>query len=176
MHVCGRAAHLDEFYFRHKRIERSRVEYARNSYRDEFIDFPHHSYSHVSPRFYSHASLHTSSRVFSQFSYGSNHRSYGFSSRENCFEPRHFSYISRPHRDDHFPHRHCFPARGSYTHFELSHLDDPYFPYRGSRPTRSSGEVQRTVKDSSGRMVKCCIPKIYLTNPSTESSTFSRSM
>jgi hypothetical protein len=33
-----------------------RVEYARNSYRDEFIDLPTHSYSHVLPRFYSHAS------------------------------------------------------------------------------------------------------------------------
>jgi hypothetical protein len=58
---------LDEFCFRHKRIER-RVEYARNSYRDEFIDFPPHSYSHVPPRFYSRASPHTSSRVFPQFS------------------------------------------------------------------------------------------------------------
>jgi hypothetical protein len=50
------------------------------------------------------------------------------------------------------------------------------FPRRGSHPTRPSGEVQRTVKTSSGRMVKCWIPKIYLTNPSTESSTLSRPM
>jgi hypothetical protein len=34
---CGRAGHLDEFCFRRKRIERRRVEYARDSYRDEFI-------------------------------------------------------------------------------------------------------------------------------------------
>jgi hypothetical protein len=34
---CGRAGHLDKFCFRHKRIERRRVEYARGSYRDEFI-------------------------------------------------------------------------------------------------------------------------------------------
>jgi hypothetical protein len=34
-----RAGHLDEFCFWCKRIERRRVEYARNSYRDEFIDF-----------------------------------------------------------------------------------------------------------------------------------------
>jgi hypothetical protein len=40
---CGRAGHLDEFCFRRKRIERRRVEYARNSHRDEFIDFPPHS-------------------------------------------------------------------------------------------------------------------------------------
>jgi hypothetical protein len=36
---CGCAGHLDEFCFWRKRIERMRVEYARNSYRDEFIDF-----------------------------------------------------------------------------------------------------------------------------------------
>jgi hypothetical protein len=36
--------------------------------------------------------------------------------------------------------------------------------------------VQKVVKTSSGRMVKCWIPKIYLTNPSTESLTFSRPM
>jgi hypothetical protein len=34
--------------------------------------------------------------------------------------------------------------------------------------------VQRTVKTSSGHMVTCWIPKIYLTNPSTEPSTFTR--
>jgi hypothetical protein len=55
-------------------------------------------------------------------------------------------------------------------------LDGPHFPHRGSRPTRSSDVVQRVVKTSSGRMVKCWIPKIYLTNPSTEPSTFSRPM
>jgi hypothetical protein len=37
---CGRAGHLDEFCFRRKRIERRRVEYDRNSYRDEFFDVP----------------------------------------------------------------------------------------------------------------------------------------
>jgi hypothetical protein len=77
---CGHAGHLDEFCFWCKRIERRRVEYARNSYRDEFIDFPPHSYSHVLPRIYSRASPHTSSRAFPQFSYGPNHRSYGFGS------------------------------------------------------------------------------------------------
>jgi hypothetical protein len=67
-----------------------------------------------------------------------------------------------------------FPARGSHTHSKLRHLNDPRFPRRGSRPTWSSDVVQRVVKTSSDRMVKCWIPKIYLTNPSTESSTFSR--
>jgi hypothetical protein len=81
--VCmfyGHAGHLDEFCFRCKRIERRRVEYARNSYHDEFIDFPSRSYSHVLPRFYSHASARTSSRAFPQFSYGTNLRSYDFGS------------------------------------------------------------------------------------------------
>jgi hypothetical protein len=36
---CGRAGHLDEFCFRHKRIEKKRFDYGRNSYRDEFTDF-----------------------------------------------------------------------------------------------------------------------------------------
>jgi hypothetical protein len=53
-------------------------------------------------------------------------------------------------------------------------LEGPRFPRRGSYLTQPSGEVQRTVKASSDRMVKCWISKIYLTNPSTESSTFSR--
>jgi hypothetical protein len=56
---CGRTGHLDEFCFRQKRIERRRVEYARDSYRDEFIDFPPRSYSHVPPCCYSHTSPHT---------------------------------------------------------------------------------------------------------------------
>jgi hypothetical protein len=56
---------------------------------------------------------------------------------------------------------------------ELRHLDAPRFSHRDSRPTRPSGEVQTIVKTSSGCMVKCWIPKIYLTNPSIEPSTFS---
>jgi hypothetical protein len=75
---CGCAGHLDEFFFRRKRIERRHVEYARNSYYDEIIDFPPHSYSHFLPRFYSRASPHTSSSAFPQFAHGPNHRSYGF--------------------------------------------------------------------------------------------------
>jgi hypothetical protein len=39
---CGRAGHLDEFCFWHKRMEKRRVDYARNLYHDEFIDFPPH--------------------------------------------------------------------------------------------------------------------------------------
>jgi hypothetical protein len=70
---CGHAFHLDEFCFRHKRIEKRRFEYARNSYRDEFFDFP-------PPRSYSHASPRTSSRALSHFSHVPNHHSYGFGS------------------------------------------------------------------------------------------------
>jgi hypothetical protein len=173
---CGCAGHLDEFCFRWKRIERRRVEYARDSYRDEFIDFLPRSYSHVSPRFYSHSSPHTFSCSLPQFAHGPNDCSYGFGPRENRFEPRHFGYDPRPHRIDRFPCRPSFPIGGSFPHFEPRHLDSPCFPHRGSRPTRPSGEVQRIVKTSSGRMVKCWIPNIYLTNPSTESLTFSHHM
>jgi hypothetical protein len=173
---CGRAGHLDEFCFRWKRIERRHVEYARDSYRDEFIDFLPHSYSHVPPRFYSRASPHTFSRALPQFPHGPNHRSYGFGPRENHFESRRFGYDPRPHRGDRFPRRPGFPTRGSFLHFEPRHLGGPRFSRRGSHLTRPSGEVQRTVKTSFGRMVKCWIPKIYLTNPSTELSTFSRPM
>jgi hypothetical protein len=69
---CGRAGHLDEFCFRHKRMEKRHFEYARNSYRDEFFDFPPHSYSRASPR--------TSSHALSCFSHGPNQHSYGFGS------------------------------------------------------------------------------------------------
>jgi hypothetical protein len=60
---CGCAGHLDEFCFQWKRIERRRIEYARDSYCDEFNDFPPRSYAHVPPRFYSRASPHTFSRA-----------------------------------------------------------------------------------------------------------------
>jgi hypothetical protein len=181
---CGHAGHLDEFCFRWKRIERRRVEYARDSYRDELFDVPPQSYSRFSPRSYSQASPrtfpralpHTSFGVVPQFAHGPNHRSYGFGPQENRIEPRRFGYGPRPHRGDHFPRRPSFPAGGSFPHFESRHLDSPRFPSRGSRLTRPSGEVQRTVKTSSGRMVKCYIPKIYLTNPSTEPSTLSHPM
>jgi hypothetical protein len=69
---CGCADHLDEFYFWHKRIEKRCFDYARNSYRDEFIDFSPRSYSRALPR--------TCSRALPQFSHGSNHHSYGFGS------------------------------------------------------------------------------------------------
>jgi hypothetical protein len=57
----GCAGHLDEFYFRCKRIEKRRFEYARNSYRDEFSDYPPHSYTRSSPR--------TSSRALPRFTH-----------------------------------------------------------------------------------------------------------
>jgi hypothetical protein len=87
--------------------------------------------------------------------------------------PRRFRYDSHPHRGDHFLRMPGFSAGASHTHFELRHLDGPHFPCRGSCPTGSNGEVLKTVKTSSSLMVKCWIPKIYLTNHSTEPSTFS---
>jgi hypothetical protein len=170
---CGRADHLDEFCFRCKRIERRCFEYAGNSYRDELFDFPPHSYSCIPPLSYSRALSRTSSRALSHFSHGHNHRSYGFDSRENRFMPRRFGYGQRPHRGDHTPRRPGFPVGGFHTRFELRHLDGPRFPHRGSHPTRSNNDVHKIVKTSSGCMVKCWIPKIYLTNPSTEPSIFS---
>jgi hypothetical protein len=173
---CGHASHMDEFCFWQKRIDRRRVEYARDSYRDEFIDFPPRSYSHVPPRFYSRASPHTFSRALPQFAHGSNHRSYGLGSQENRFVPRHFGYDPHPHRGDRFPHRPGFPAGGVHTHFESRHLDGPRLPHHCSHPTQPNGELERIVKTSSGCMDKCWISKIYLTNPSMEPSTPSRPM
>jgi hypothetical protein len=118
---CVCADYLDEFCFRRKRIKKRHFDYARNSYHDEFIDFPPRSYSRVPPYFYSRASPRTSSRAFPQFSYGPSHHSYGFGSRENHFEPRCFGYGPRPHHGDHFPCRPGFPAGGSFTHFEPRH-------------------------------------------------------
>jgi hypothetical protein len=163
---CGRAGHLDEFCFRCKRMEKRRADYARNSYYDKFFDFPPFSYSRASPR--------TFSRALSHFSHGPNHRSYGFVSRENSFVPKCFGYGPHSYHGDHLPHRPSFPARESRTHLEPRHLYDPYFLHHGSHPTESNGEVLKTVKTSSDCMVKCWITKIYLTNPSTEPSTFSR--
>jgi hypothetical protein len=177
--VCmfyGCAGRLDEFCFRWKRMERRHVEYARDSYRDEFFDVLPRSYSRFSPRSYSRASPHAFPRALPQFAHGPNHHSYDFGPRKNRLEPRRFGYGPRPHRGDRFPRRPGFPAGGSFPHFESRHLDGPRFPRRGSRPTRQSGEVQRTVKTSSGRMVKYWIPKIYLTNLSTEPSTLSHPM
>jgi hypothetical protein len=181
---CGRAGQLDEFCFRRKRIERRHIEYARNSYRDEFFDvppqsysrIPPHSYSRASPRTFSHALPHNSSCALPQFAHKPNHRSYGFGPQENLFVPRRFGYGPRPHRGDRFPRRPDFPTGGAHTHFEPRHLDGSHFPHRGSRPTQPNGEMERIMKTSSGRMVKCWIPKIYLTNPSMEPSTPSRPM
>jgi hypothetical protein len=157
---CGRVGHLDKFCFYRKRIEKSRFDYARNTYRDEFIDFLPRSYS----------------CALSRFSHGPNHHSYGFGSRENSFVPRRFGHGLRSHRGDRPPRRHGFPVGGSYTYFEPRHLDGARFPHRGTRPIGSNGEVLKTVKTSSVHMVKCWIPKIYLTNPSTKPSTSSRPM
>jgi hypothetical protein len=67
---CVHAGHLDEFCFRRNKIKKRRFDFARNSYRNEFADFPPRSYSRPPP--------HTPSRVMSHFFHGPNHRSYGF--------------------------------------------------------------------------------------------------
>jgi hypothetical protein len=92
------------------------------------------------------------------------------------FMARRFSYSPRPHYGDHFSRMPDFPAGGSYIHFEPRHLDGSRFPCCGSCSTRSNGEVLKIIKISSDRMVKCWIPKIYLTNSSTELSTPSHPM
>jgi hypothetical protein len=124
---CGHAGHLDEFCFWRERIEMMRLDYARNSYRDEFSDLPPHSFSRALSR--------TSSRALSHLSHEPNHHSYGFGSRENSFEPRRFGYDPHPHRGDRFPRRPIFLAGGSHIHFELRHLDGPHFLRHGSCPT-----------------------------------------
>jgi hypothetical protein len=67
---CGCVGHLNEFCFRRIGIEKRHFDYARNSYRDEFIDFLPRSYSRVLP--------HTSSYALSHFSHGPIHHSYSF--------------------------------------------------------------------------------------------------
>jgi hypothetical protein len=116
---CGRAGHLDQFCFRRKRVEKRRIEYARNSYRDELFDFP--------PRCYSRTLHRTPSRALSHFSHEPNHHSYDFGSCENNFVPRRFGYDPRPHRGDHFWRMSGFLAGGSHTHFDPRHLDGSRF-------------------------------------------------
>jgi hypothetical protein len=88
--------------------------------------------------------------------------------------PRRLGYVPHPHCGDRFLCRPGFSVRGS--HFEPRHLDGPQFAHRSSCPTRSNGEVLKTVKTSFDHMVKCWIPKIYLTNPNTEPLTSSHPM
>jgi hypothetical protein len=50
--LCGCVGHLDEFCFRHKRMEKRCFDYARYSYHDEFVDFPSRTSSCASPCFF----------------------------------------------------------------------------------------------------------------------------
>jgi hypothetical protein len=152
---CGRTGHLDEFCFRRKRSERRRVEYARNSYRDEFIDFPHRSYSHVPPRFTLALRLTLLHVIFLSSLMDLVIAHMILVHERTALSLDAFGYGTRPHRGDRFPCRSGFSTGGFYTHFEPRHLDGPRFSRRGSCPTRLSGEVQRTIKTSSGLMVKC---------------------
>jgi hypothetical protein len=136
------------------------VDYARNSYHTEFIDFLPH----------------ISSCSLFHFPHGPNHRSYGFGSQESGLVPRCFGVDPHSYCGVRPPCRHGFSARIVYSHIESSRFDSPHFPHRGSHPTHSNGEVQKIVKTSSSRMIKCWISKIFLTNPSSEPSTFSHFM
>jgi hypothetical protein len=69
---CRHVSHLDKFCFQRKRIERRHLDYARNSYHDEFSDFPPRTFSCTLPHTSSHALFHLSHRP--------NHRSYDFGS------------------------------------------------------------------------------------------------
>jgi hypothetical protein len=126
---CGRAGHLDEFFFRRKRIERRCFEYTENSYHDEFFNFPPLSYSRASP--------HTSSRALPRVSNRPNHRHMAFV-HERTYLCLDFGYDPRSHRGDCFPRRLGFSTRASHTHFEPKHLNGPRFSRCGSCPTRSS--------------------------------------
>jgi hypothetical protein len=97
------------------------------THRDEFSDFL--------PRSYSHSSPHTSSSTLSHFSHETNHRSYGFGSRDNNFVSRRLGYGPRTHRGDH--------SRVGLI-----------FLLEGLIPTGSNSEVLKTVKTFYGRMVK----------------------
>jgi hypothetical protein len=75
VYICmlrGDVGHMDEFFFRCKRMEKRHAYYARNSYHDEFIDLPPH----------------ISSSASSHFSHGPNHHSYDFGSQESGLVPR----------------------------------------------------------------------------------------
>jgi hypothetical protein len=61
----GRVSHLVEFYFQRNRMEKRRVDYARNSSQNEFTDF----LPRISSRTPSHALPHTSSCALSHFSH-----------------------------------------------------------------------------------------------------------
>jgi hypothetical protein len=67
--------------------------------------------------------------------------------------PRRFGYSSRSHHGDRPPRSYGFPVGESYTRLELRHSDGPHFLCRGSHATCSNGEVQKTMKTSSGQMV-----------------------
>jgi hypothetical protein len=106
---CGHAGHLDEFCFQHKRMKKRCVDYDRNSYHDEFIDFPRH----------------ISSRASSYFSHKPNHRLYDFGSRESGLVPRCSGVDPRSYRSVRPLCRHGFSTRGVYSYLELSSFDGP---------------------------------------------------
>ena len=173
---CGCAGHLYEFCFRRKRFKKRQREYLRNAHHED-LDFPPRFASHATPR-PNHRSYGYRPREIGHASLRPNHRSYGYGPREKSFVSQRFGSDPRSlHRGDRYPHRHRYPSDGFYPRSELRHFDGLRFPHHGSRFPRLSDKVQTTMLISSDRMVKCWIPKVYLTNPSTRPSiSLSRDM
>jgi hypothetical protein len=163
--VCmfyGRAGHLDEFCFRWKRIERRHVEYARDSYHDELFIFClvlipmfHLAFTLVLRLALSHALclalllvLHLSSFMDPTIAHMVLVHERTALSLDALVTAHVLIVVTVSHVGL------VYPPGGSFPHFELRHLDGPRFLRHGSRPTQPSGEVQRTVKTSSGHMVK----------------------
>ena len=144
----------------HKRIERKQAELTRDAFYDDFVDFQ--------------------PRSFSRAYRGQGHSSYGFDSQNRGFAQQRFGAPRFPHRGERHSRGFGFHTDDFYPHnsrFESRRFDRPRFPHHGSRPMHSNDNVQRTVMTTTGHMVKCWIPKCFLTNPSTEPSTFpSRSL
>jgi hypothetical protein len=80
------------------------VDYTKNSYHNEFIDFPPH----------------ISSRAQSHFSHVPNHYSYGFGSLESGLVPRSFGVDPHSHRGARPSHRHGFALEVSILNLSKS--------------------------------------------------------
>jgi hypothetical protein len=164
----GRAGHLVEFYFQHKRLERRRFEYARNSNRDEFFDFPPRS-SLVLHLALLHA-LFLSSLIDLTIAYMVLVHERTTLSLDALVMAHVLIVVIIYHIGLVFLQESFTPILSWDTW--TVHI----FPVMVLVPLVSNGDVQKIVKTSSGLIVKCWIPKIHLTNPSTEPLTFSRSL
>ena len=166
---CGYAGHLDDFCFRCKRLERWQREYLRNAYHEN-IDFSPHFAPCATPRSNHHSDDYRP-RENGHAPPRTNHHSYGYGLRENDFVSQCFSFDPRSlHHGDQYMCRHRYPSDGFYSHHEPRCFDRPCLPHCGSCSPRSSDDVHVATLTSSCCMVKCWIPKVYLTNPTTKPS------